>query len=117
MTSQTLFILTTAATLAIHVFVGWQASLVVPLLYAFAKPDRAILRTTLQMGLVWFVLALATYWQAPAETTRMATAITGILTRSAALPGIVLPILSLAFAEVLGVLCAWAGSATRRAFS
>jgi hypothetical protein len=108
------FLLATAATIALHVFVGWQVSLIVPLAYAFLQPERAIVRTILQMVIVWLVLLLVSYGQAPDETVRMMTAVTGILTRSQALPGGTLAILSLLFAELLGLLCAWAGSSARR---
>jgi hypothetical protein len=108
------FLLVTAATIALHVLVGWQVSLIIPLGYAFLEPERAIVRTMLQMVIVWLVLLIISYGQAPDETVRMMTAVTGILTRSQALPGATLAILSLVFAELLGLLCGWAGSSARR---
>ncbi len=112
--NTTQLLLAIIAIIGVHTIIGWQYALVIPLLYAYFLPSRAYLACTVQMFLAWGILGVASYILAPAETARMLEAVVNIIGRNAAHGlGWVMPIVSLLFAALLGLLCGVVGSSTR----
>jgi hypothetical protein len=112
--NATQLLLAVIAIMGVHAIIGWQYALVIPLVYAYLLPSRAYLACTVQMLLAWGVLGVASYALAPAETARMLEAVVSIIGRNAAHGlGWVMPIASLLFAALLGLLCGIIGSSTR----
>lgn len=114
----TQLLLAIIAIVGVHALIGWQYALIVPLAYAFYLPSRAYLACTIQMFFAWGLLAAASYSLAPQETARMLEAVVNIIGRNAAHGlGWVMPIISLLFAALLGLLCGIVGSSTRLIFA
>lgn len=111
------FLLAIACIIALHLTLGWQASLVAPIGFAWLYPERAVRWTMLQMGLAWIGMIGTTYAIAPEETARMTSAVFGIISR---LPDMgeklawILPLTSVLFALIAGALAGLFGASLRR---
>lgn len=100
--------------MAVHSILGWQASLIIPLVYSFVLPSKAYLEATLQVFSAWLILLAISYTLAPQEIARMTETVINIIARNSAQGlGWVLPIVSLLFAALLGFLTGVVGSNLR----
>ncbi len=112
------FLFALASIIGLHLTLGWQASLVAPIAFAWFFPDRAVRWTVLQMVLAWGGMIIASTMIAPDETARMLAAVFGILARLPIETGDkltwLLPVASIVFAVILGALCGWFGASLRR---
>jgi hypothetical protein len=88
------FLLAIVCIVALHLTLGWQASLVAPIGFAWLYPERAVRWTTLQMGLAWLGMIGATY---------MGEKLAWIL-----------PLTSVVFALIAGALAGLFGASLRR---
>lgn len=107
-------LLATVVVIVVHLSLGWQWSLLVPLVYAYFLPSWAVVECAVLMALAWAVLLGSSYALAPEETSRMLASVAVIIARSAGNGmGWVLPVVSLIFAALLGLLCGVVGSSMR----
>jgi hypothetical protein len=120
------FLLAALAQAGLHVIAGWQIALVVPFIVPFvaayiASPPathsdskRAWILASAASMLAWVLLLGANFVLAGDATRRVVPALAGLVGGSA-LPAFVLPLASVIFAGVVGMLAGLMGSGLRRA--
>ncbi len=108
--SMRLLILTATA-LVLHVALGWAWAIAAPLLLGALWPDGASWRGALGMALSWGLLMAFYALSSGVYFERAAATISALI---GGLPAPVAPLLSIAFAALIGLCAATLGASARR---
>lgn len=109
-----LFIGAVIVTAVAHILSGWIWALAIPLMYVLFAPNtkqRAWMWASAITILSWSILFIMNFFIAAQPTVRAIHTMMGLI--QPGVPGFILPMISLIFATLIGMLTGWLGSGIR----